>query len=117
MFISENIWNGLRENQLAPIRANYFQMRGLEKNTHYYFVVASITNTIPPVESQYSKEVLAGTTAAPGAPVVVQSDVQNEGVIDIARQEQMVSFGDPAKKALRVTTSTSLRFRAVGLIK
>jgi hypothetical protein len=72
-------------------------MRGLEKNTHYYFVVASITNTIPPIESQYSKEVLAGTTAAPGAPIVVQSEVQNEGVIDIARQEHMVSFGDPAK--------------------
>jgi len=83
------------------IRANYFQMRGLEKNTHYYFVVASITNTIPPIESQYSKEVLAGTTAAPGAPVVVQSEVQNEGVIDIARQEQMASFGDPAKKGLK----------------
>ena len=84
-----------------PIRANYFQMRGLEKNTHYYFVVASITNTIPPIESQYSKEVIAGTTAAPGAPIVVQSDVQNEGVIDIARQEQMASFGDPAKKGLK----------------
>jgi hypothetical protein len=83
------------------IRANYFQMRGLEKNTHYYFVVASITNTIPPIESQYSKEVIAGTTAAPGAPIVVQSDVQNEGVIDIARQEQMASFGDPAKKGLK----------------
>ena len=76
-------------------------MRGLEKNTHYYFVVASITNTIPPIESQYSKEVLAGTTAAPAAPIVVQSDLQNEGVIDIARQVQLTSFGDPAKKGLK----------------
>jgi len=101
VYFSKTTGTGYVKINSRPIRANYFQMRGLEKNTHYYFVLTSITNTIPPVESQYSKEVVAGTTAAPGAPVVVQSDVQNEGVIDIARQEQMVSFGDPAKKALK----------------
>lgn len=101
VYFSKTTGVGYVKINSKPIRANYFQMRGLEKNTHYYFVVTSITNTIPPVESQYSKEVVAGTTAAPGAPVVVQSDVQNEGVIDIARQEQMVGFGDPAKKGLK----------------
>ncbi len=101
VYFSKTSGTGYVKINSRPIRANYFQMRGLEKNTHYYFVVASITNTIPPVESQYSKEVLAGTTAAPAAPVVVQSDLQNEGVIDIARQEQMTAFGDPAKKGLK----------------
>jgi len=101
IYFSKTTGTGYVKINSRPIRANYFEMRGLEKNTHYYFVVTSMTNTIPPVESQYSKEVIAGTTAAPGAPVVVQSDVQNEGVIDIARQEQMVSFGDPAQKGLK----------------
>jgi hypothetical protein len=101
VYFSKTSGTGYVKINSRPIRANYFQMRGLEKNTHYYFVVASITNTIPPVESQYSKEVLAGTTAAPAAPMVVQSDLQNEGVIDIARQEQMTAFGDPAKKGLK----------------
>src|ERR1019366_3688220 len=34
---------------------------------------------------------------APGAPVVVQSDVQNEGVVDVARQASLGSWQDPAK--------------------
>lgn len=101
VYFSKTTGVGYVKINSKAIKANYFQMRGLEKNTHYYFVVTSITNTIPPVESQYSREVIAGTTAAPGAPVVVQSDVQNEGVVDIARQEQMVSFGDPSKKGLK----------------
>src|SRR6185369_10318023 len=82
-------------------KANYYSLRGLEKNTRYYFTVTSLTNTIPPVESQYSREVVAGTTAAPGAPVVVQSEVQNEGVIDIAKQASMASWGDPAKEGTK----------------
>ena len=65
---------------------------GLEKNTRYFFVVSSVTNTTPPVESQYSREVMAGTTAAPAIPVIAQSQVQNEGVIDIAQLIGMASF-------------------------
>jgi hypothetical protein len=90
----------IKINQRA-IKANYYSLRGLEKNTRYYFVVSSVTNTIPPVESQYSQEVVAGTTSAPGAPVVVQSEVQNEGVIDIAKQEGMAGWGDPVKSGLK----------------
>ncbi len=80
-----------------PVKANYYSLRGLEKNTHYYFVVSSITNTVPPVESQYSREIIAGTTSAPGAPVVVQSELQNEGVIDIAKQAGIAGLADPGK--------------------
>ncbi len=60
-----------------------------------------MTNTIPPVESQYSREVLAGTTSAPGAPVVVQSEIQNEGVIDIGKQAGLAGWPDPAKNGLK----------------
>jgi hypothetical protein len=44
---------------------------------------------------------LAGTTSAPGAPVVVQSELQNEGVIDIAKQVGMAGFADPTKIGLK----------------
>lgn len=101
VYFSKTSGGGYLKINQRPIKANYYSLRGLEKNTHYYFVVSSVTNTIPPVESQYSQEVLAGTTSAPGAPVVVQSEVQNEGVIDIAKQEGMAGWGDPAKSGLK----------------
>jgi hypothetical protein len=101
VYFSKTTGSGYVKINQKAIKANYYSLRGLEKNTRYYFVVSSVTNTIPPVESQYSREIMAGTTAAPGAPVVVQSDVQNEGVIDIARQGSMASFPDPAKNGAK----------------
>ncbi len=97
VYFSKTTGSGYVKINQKAIKANYFSVRGLEKNTRYYFVVSSVTNTIPQTESQYSREILAGTTGAPGAPVVVQSDIQNEGVIDIARQGSMASFQDPAQ--------------------
>ena len=101
VYFSKTTGGGYVKINQKPIKANYYSLRGLEKNMHYYFVVSSVTNTIPPVESQYSREVMAGTNSAPGAPVVVQSDLQNEGVIDIARQAGMANFPDPAKSGLK----------------
>jgi hypothetical protein len=101
VYFSKTSGGGYVKINQKPIKANYYSLRGLEKNTRYYFTVTSLTNTIPPVESQYSREVVAGTTAAPGAPVVVQSEVQNEGVIDIAKQASMASWGDPAKEGTK----------------
>lgn len=101
VYFSKTSGGGYKMINSKPIKANYYSLRGLEKNTHYYFVVTSVTNTIPPVESQYSREVLAGTTSAPGAPVVVQSEIQNEGVIDIAKQVGMAGWADPAKSQLK----------------
>ena len=97
VYFSKTTGSGYVKINQKAIKANYYSLRGLEKNTRYYFVVSSVTNTIPPVESQYSREIMAGTTAAPGAPVVVQSDVQNEGVVDVARQASLGSWQDPAK--------------------
>jgi len=97
VYFSKTTGSGYVKINQRAIKANYYSLRGLEKNTRYYFVVSSVTNTIPPVESQYSREIMAGTTAAPGAPVVVQSDVQNEGVIDVARTASLASWQDPAK--------------------
>ncbi len=101
VYFSKTTGSGYVKINQRPIKANYYSLRGLEKNTRYYFVVTSVTNTIPPVESQYSREVLAGTTSAPGAPVVVQSELQNEGVIDIAKQVGMAGFADPTKIGLK----------------
>jgi len=101
VYFSKTTGGGYVKINQKAVKANYYSLRGLEKNTNYYFVVTSVTNTIPPVESQYSREVMAGTTSAPGAPSVVQSEVQNEGVIDIAKQEGMAGWGDPAKSGLK----------------
>ncbi len=101
VYFSKTTGSGYVKINQKAVKANYYSLRGLEKNTKYYFVVSSVTNTIPPVESQFSREIYAGTTAAPGAPVVVQSDVQNEGVIDIAKQVGMAGFPDPAKNNLK----------------
>ena len=101
VYFSKTSGSGYIKINQHPIKANYYSLRGLEKNTHYYFVVSSVTNTIPPVESQFSREVMAGTTAAPGAPVVNQSEVQNEGAIDIAKQEGMAGWPDPSKNGLK----------------
>ncbi|HJT24995.1 MAG TPA: hypothetical protein VJ873_10485 [bacterium] len=101
VYFSKTSGGGYVKINQQPIKANYYSLRGLEKNTHYYFVVSSMTNTIPPVESQYSREVLAGTTSAPGAPVVVQSEIQNEGVIDIGKQAGLAGWPDPAKNGYK----------------
>lgn len=101
VYFSKTTGGGYVKINQRPIKANYYPLHGLEKNTNYYFVVTSVTNTIPPVESQYSREVVAGTTSAPKAPSVVQSEVQNEGVIDIAKQVGMAGWGDTAKSGLK----------------
>jgi hypothetical protein len=95
VYYSRTSGGGYVKVNATPIRANYFSARGLEKNTRYYFVVRSLTNTIPPTESQPSVEVIAGTTSAPSVPVVVQSEAQNEGYVDIARQAGMTTFQAP----------------------
>jgi hypothetical protein len=92
--------NYVKINQ-KPIQENYYAVRGLEKNTTYYFVVTSVMNTKPPMESQYSREVRAITTSAPVAPVLAKAQVSQEGAIDVARQFDMVSFGSPAKQGLK----------------
>jgi hypothetical protein len=101
VYFSKTTGSGYIKINQKPIKGNYYSLHGLEKNTNYYFVVTSMTNTVPPTESQYSMEVVAGTTSAPVAPAVVQSEVQNEGVIDIAKQEGMSGWGDPAKSGLK----------------
>jgi hypothetical protein len=84
-----------------PIKANYYSARGLEKNSTYYFRITSVLNTIPPMESQPSVEVLAGTTSAPSAPQVVQSELQNEGVVDVAKLVGMAGFQAPSQIGIR----------------
>jgi hypothetical protein len=90
----------VRINQ-RPVKSNYYAIKGLERNTRYYFTVTSVTSARPSVESQYSREVVATTTAAPGAPVVVESQLEKEGVVDAALIANMAGFGDPTALRLK----------------
>jgi hypothetical protein len=101
VYMSKTTGSGYIKINKKPYKSNYAQFNGLEKNTRYYFVVTSVTNTVPPVESQYSREVIASTTGAPAAPQVALSEVQNEGVIDIAKQAGISGWGDPSKNGLK----------------
>jgi hypothetical protein len=100
VYFSKTSGGGYQKINSKIYKANYAQFNGLEKNSRYYFVVTSVTNTIPPVESQYSREVIATTTSAPMAPNVTTSDIGNEGVVDIGKRE-LVEFGDPGKNGLK----------------
>ncbi len=84
-----------------PVKSTYYAVKGLERNTRYFFVVTSVTNTRPMVESQYSREMVAVTTSAPGAPVVAETRMEKEAVVDAARVSNMAGFGDPAQLKLR----------------
>ncbi len=71
------------------IRENYVTVDGLQDGTRYYFVVTSINNTYPSVESAYSNE--ASTVPAPvvpGTPEVFpiqqRKAVDRNGFIDVA---------------------------------
>jgi len=105
IYFSKTSGGGYVKINQKPIKPNYYSMGGLEKNTRYYFVVTSVTNTTPPVESQYSREVLAGTTSAPGVPVLSQSRVENEGVIDIGREFGLASISLDGAKGFNIYMS------------
>jgi len=71
------------------IKENYVTIDGLQNGTRYYFVVASINNTYPSVESAYSNETSAvPAPVVPGVPEIFPiskvAKVQNNGVVDIA---------------------------------
>ena len=70
------------------LKENYVTVEGLKNGTRYYFVVTSINNTYPPVESAYSNEA-SGVPApvVPGTPeifpVAKKSTVKKNGAIDV----------------------------------
>lgn len=71
------------------IKENYVTIDGLQNGTRYYFVVAGINNTYPPVESSYSNETSAvPAPVVPGTPEVFPiaqtKKVESSGAIDIA---------------------------------
>jgi len=70
------------------IRENYATVDGLQNGTRYYFVVAGINNTYPPVESTFSNEVSAvSAPVVPGTsevfPVSQQKKAAATGVVDV----------------------------------
>jgi hypothetical protein len=70
------------------IKENYVTIDGLKNGTRYYFVVASINNTYPSVESAYSNEASAvPAPVVPGTPemfpVAQTRKVRKNGAVDV----------------------------------
>ena len=70
------------------IKENYVTIDGLKNGTRYYFVVASINNTYPSVESAYSNEASAvPAPVVPGTPemfpVAQKKEVRKNGAVDV----------------------------------
>lgn len=70
------------------VKENYVTVDGLQNGTRYYFVVAAINNTYPPVESNYSNEASAvPAPVVPGTPEVFPiakpKKIEKNGVIDV----------------------------------
>lgn len=71
------------------IKENYVTIDGLKNGTRYYFVVAAINNTFPPVESTYSNEANAvPAPVVPGTPEVFpvsqKQTVTKNGAMSVA---------------------------------
>jgi len=69
-------------------KENYVTIDGLKNGSRYYFVVTSINNTYPPVESAYSNEATAvPAPVVPGTPEVFpiakKKEVKSNGAIDV----------------------------------
>jgi hypothetical protein len=70
------------------VKENYVTIDGLQNGTRYYYVVAAINNTFPPVESAYSNEA-SGVPApvVPGTPEVFPiaqaKPIEKNGAVDI----------------------------------
>lgn len=70
------------------IKENYVTIDGLKNGTRYYFVVAAINNTYPPVESAYSNETsIVPAPVVPGTPevfpVAKKAVVEAGGAVEI----------------------------------
>ena len=70
------------------IKENYVTVDGLKNGTRYYFVVAAINNTYPPVESAYSNETSAvPAPVVPGTPdifpIAKRTTVKKNGAINV----------------------------------
>lgn len=70
------------------VKENYVTIDGLQNGTRYYFVIASINNTYPPVESAFSNEISAvPAPVVPGTPdvfpIAQSKSAEKNGVVDI----------------------------------
>jgi hypothetical protein len=56
IYISETQGKGYAKSNPAPVKDVHYMVKGLEVGKKYYFVMTSVTNDTPPVESKFSKE-------------------------------------------------------------
>lgn len=70
------------------IKENYVTIDGLKNGTRYYFVVAAINNTYPPVESAYSNETsIVPAPVVPGTPdvfpIAKKATIDQGGAVEV----------------------------------
>ncbi len=58
IYISETSGKGYVKANPAPIKDTHYTVKGLEVGKKYYFVMTSVTNDTPPIESKFSREVV-----------------------------------------------------------
>jgi hypothetical protein len=73
---------------IKRVKENYITITGLKNGTRYYFVVASINNTYPAVESPNSNETsVVPAPVVPGTPeifpIAKKNTVENNGAISV----------------------------------
>src|ERR1035437_3343635 len=56
IYITDTPGKGYNKVNPAPIKDKHYVVKGLEVGKKYYFVMTSVTNDTPPVESRFSKE-------------------------------------------------------------
>jgi hypothetical protein len=76
------------EPVIKRVKENYITITGLKNGTRYYFVVAAINNTYPPVESPYSNEAsVVPAPVVPGTPdifpIAKRTSVESNGAIGV----------------------------------
>ncbi|MFW6211080.1 MAG: fibronectin type III domain-containing protein, partial [bacterium] len=56
VYISEKSGEGYAKANSSPVNDTYYIVKGLEVGKKYYFVLTSVTDDVPPVESSFSRE-------------------------------------------------------------
>ncbi|MEI7639968.1 MAG: PorV/PorQ family protein [bacterium] len=56
IYISESSGKDYNKTNPAPVKDSHYVISGLEVGKKYFFVLTSVTNDVPPIESKFSRE-------------------------------------------------------------
>jgi len=57
IYITETSGKGYAKANASPVKDTHFMVKSLEVGKKYYYVLTSVTNDVPPIESKFSREV------------------------------------------------------------